>query len=286
MTSQDFPPGSNEHEPAGASVQYPSAQDPSAAFAQDPPSAASAQGPDAASAQGPDGASAQDADGVADPGRAAGPADADEPTDETDGALVAALMEIDRHLRAAYLPDPAGSQIGPSHGEDARPEAPDTGAYASGGRGAAGAQHPFAPRLFALVLTDTLMAAAPELAGQVPEHRPDALSSVEQDDFEVGDDLLSTLTQVSWPPMVSGCALALVQEFLPAELSDRLPSDRAAARAFVHEHPRRQQASVVLGVMRDGRTHGLARLHDHPDQLLGAPDLVPGLTRVLARTLQ
>lgn len=174
-----------------------------------------------------------------------------DPIDAGQANLIAALLEIDRHLR------PEGLAVEPSR-----------------------------PRLFALVPTEVLVRTVPDLAEQVPQHRPDALSSVEQDDFEAGQDLLTALAQVAWPPMVAGCALAVDQSFLPAELHDQIPSDPVAAQAFIQDHPRARPASVVLGVMRDGRTHGLARLHDQPDQLLGAPVLVPGLTRVLARTLQ
>ncbi|MGO1385523.1 MAG: PPA1309 family protein, partial [Arachnia sp.] len=62
--------------------------------------------------------------------------------------------------------------------------------------------------------------------------------------------------------------------------------DAEAAVDFVMQHPEKIDVRVVVGVLRDGNQHGLARLVSNPDELLGATDLVPGLTEALNRTLE
>lgn len=142
-------------------------------------------------------------------------------------------------------------------------------------------------RLFALVPTAELIAAEPALAEQLtrPGAPSDALSSVEQDEFHSGADLLGDLERVAWPPTVFGCALAVERAFVPREVEADLPDDEDAAAEFVAGHPRRQDVRVVVGVTRDGGRHGLARLRAVPEELLGGPDLVPGLADALADTL-
>lgn len=163
-------------------------------------------------------------------------------------ALVSALAEIERHVAHAGWDSPA--------------------------------------RLFALVPTADLLAAEPALADQLaPPATPDALSCVEQDGFHAGDDIVDALARLAWPPTVAGVALALERLFLPAGLEADLPDDPDAAAAAVAAHPGRRDIRVVVGVTRDGARHGLARLKDHPDDLLAAPDLVPGLADALAQTL-
>lgn len=164
--------------------------------------------------------------------------------------LVAALAEIERHVGQAGWDQPA--------------------------------------RLFALVPTAHLIAAEPSLASQLA--RPggvesDALSSIEQDGFHAGEDILDALAQITWPLAVQGVAIALERLFLPATLEAELPTDADAAAAFVAKHPERQDVRVVVGVLRDEATYGLARLRSNPDELLAGAGLVPGLAAALGRTL-
>lgn len=164
-------------------------------------------------------------------------------------ALIASLLEIERHVAHLGWDQPA--------------------------------------RLFALVPTDELLAAEPALAAQVlrrPDAPADALSAVEQDEFKAGEDVLGDLARITWPDAVRGCALALERVFVPADVEPEIPTDEAAAADFVAHHPRRQDVRVVVGTLRDGSAHGVARLRTQPDELLGGADLVPGLTRALART--
>lgn len=144
-------------------------------------------------------------------------------------------------------------------------------------------------RLFALVPTRELLAAEPALAAALAEPSgpdADALSAVEQDDFHAGGDLLTDLERIAWPPAVHGCALSVERVFVPPAVESEIPDDPDAAADFVAAHPQRQDVRVVVGVTRAGAMHGLARLKTAPDDLLSGADLVPGLARALARTLE
>ena len=170
-------------------------------------------------------------------------------------ALVAVLMEIERHVAVEGWQQPA--------------------------------------RLFALVNSAELHAAEPELAERLGAdaadgRADDALTAVEQDDFAAGADVTDELTRVAWPPTVTGCALSLVRTFLPstaeADIPDD-PDDPEAAVRYVAAHPDRQDIRVVVGVDRAGHRHGVARLASQPDELLAAEDLIPGLASLLTHTL-
>lgn len=141
-------------------------------------------------------------------------------------------------------------------------------------------------RLFALVSTATLLEVEPQLRGRVPEGSPDALTAIEQDEFHATDNLTERLAGIFWPDTVDGCAIALERAFLPPQFEDELPEDAQEAAEFVAKHPSRSDVRVVVGVLRDGSRHGLARLASDPEELLGADDLVPGLTEALADTLR
>jgi hypothetical protein len=172
---------------------------------------------------------------------------------EQHDALVAALVDVERHVAAAGWDQPA--------------------------------------RLFALVLTDAFAAAEPELAADLQLRTtaaggpPGALTAIEQEGFVATDDLVADLEQLEWPETVFGCAVSAERTFLPASLEVDLPDDPAAAAEFVASHPAREEIRVVVGADRAGNTHGVARLVSRPDELLGAADLVPGLGAALAHTL-
>ncbi len=173
---------------------------------------------------------------------------AQSPTDPAEDALVAALMEIERHVSSQGWDQPA--------------------------------------RLFALVRTDVLIDSEPSLAEHLTQGSPDGLSSIEQEDFRSGDDLLTTLAKIAWPATVSGCAVAVERVFLPASLEEQIPEDPDLAADFVAHHEQRQDVRVVVGALRDGTVHGVARLVSAPDELLGGTDLVPGLAKACLETLQ
>lgn len=166
----------------------------------------------------------------------------------TDDALVAVLLEIERHVGHGGWDQPA--------------------------------------RLFALVPTARLLQAEPGLADQLrSDSPPDAFSAVEQDEFHSGQDLLGDLERISWPGTVEGCAVAVERAFVPADVEGEIPEDPDEAADFVARHPRRHDVRVVVGVTRSGSAHGVARLKAQPEDLVGSPDLVPGLSSALARTL-
>ncbi|GAA2108024.1 PPA1309 family protein [Microlunatus panaciterrae] len=147
------------------------------------------------------------------------------------------------------------------------------------------------PRLFALVDTDSLIAAEPQLAeslglrSSADTGLPGALTAVEQDDFSGGADLVGDLAGIAWPESVFGCAVSFVRTFLPTGFEADIPEDATAAAAYVAGHEKREEIRVVVGVDRADHRHGVARLVSQPGELLGAEDLVPGLAEVLAHTL-
>ena len=162
--------------------------------------------------------------------------------------LIACLMDIERHVSAAGWDQPA--------------------------------------RLFALVTTGTLLEVEPQLRGRVPETAADALTAIEQDEFHATGDLFERLGGIFWPETVDGCAIALERAFLPPAYEADLPTDADAAAEVVAKHPGRSDLRVVVGVLRDGARHGLARVVTAPDDLLGSEDLVPGLAEALLATFR
>lgn len=179
--------------------------------------------------------------------------------DDDREALVAALMEIERHVATSGWDQPA--------------------------------------RLFALVRTDELIASEPALAAHLGLRATEdgapvgALSSVEQEDFrEVGgdgdeSDLPQVLARIAWPDAVHGCALALERAFLPPSAEGGIPDDPDEAAAYVAGHPERQDLRVVVGATRAGNGHGIARVLASPEDLLGGEQLAPGIVSALAATL-
>jgi hypothetical protein len=183
------------------------------------------------------------------------PAPDESEVDEDPGqvALIAALLELERHVREAGWDQPA--------------------------------------RLFALVLTDELVASEPQLAVSLGLRSSTdggpvgGLTAIEQDEFVSSGDLLDDLAAVEWPDTVFGCAVAVERTFLPPTAEKDIPDDPAAAVDFVAQHPQRQDVRVLVGVDRSGHRHGVARLVSEPDELLAADNLVPGLVSALAHTL-
>lgn len=144
-------------------------------------------------------------------------------------------------------------------------------------------------RLFALVPTAELLAAEPGLVGQITETSPGALSSIEQDEFNpTGEDLLTLLSRIVWPPQVSGCALVTERSFLATDYEDQIPTDPTQAADFVAGHPHRQDLRVVAGAVRDEAgviIHCVARLSAEPEELLVGAEMAPALTSALSMTL-
>lgn len=148
-----------------------------------------------------------------------------------------------------------------------------------------------APRLFALVSTDTLVAAEPTLAAELGLRTaaegaaPGGLTAIEQE-WEPTGDVVADLEGIVWPESVDGCAVSMESSFVPPDAEADLPDDPAAVAAAVAEHPARTDVRLVAGVDRWSNRHGVGRVVTAPDELLGAPDLVPVLTTALAHTLE
>ena len=132
-------------------------------------------------------------------------------------------------------------------------------------------------RLFALVETTTLLELEPQLRGRVAQTAEDALTA---------GDIATRLALLTWPATVTGCAIAMERAFLPPRFESQVPVDPEEAIEFVNNHEARTDVRVVVGVLRDGARHGLARVLSNPDDLLGAEDLVPGLADALLATFK
>lgn len=141
------------------------------------------------------------------------------------------------------------------------------------------------PRLFALVRTVDLMKAEPALVGQLAVGSPDSLSSIEQDDFRPGEDLARALAGTAWGEAVDGAAICVERVFLSDQYANEIPDDPDKAATFVAAHPQHQEVRVVAGALRDGSHYGVARLVDHPQDLLGSVNLVPALEAAVLGTL-
>ncbi|WP_233558246.1 PPA1309 family protein [Tessaracoccus sp. OH4464_COT-324] len=141
-------------------------------------------------------------------------------------------------------------------------------------------------RLFALVPTAELIRMEPHLTGQLAQGTPDALSAVEQDEFKATDNLAAKLAEIYFPETVEGVAITLERTFLPAKYESDVPEDDAAAVDFVRSHPEHEEIRAVVGVLRDGSRHCLARLKSHPEELLRGEDVIPNLPEALGQTLR
>jgi len=145
-------------------------------------------------------------------------------------------------------------------------------------------------QIFALVLTEELLAAQPELRPML-ELAPDAdltgsITPVEQEPLPPDETLEQVLTQVMWPQEVHGTAVVVERLVLPPSVED-LPDDPALAQEVAAGHPEREEVRMVVGATRTGSTYCALRLrsHDEDRQVLEGPDLVPALLELLQATL-
>ena len=147
------------------------------------------------------------------------------------------------------------------------------------------------PQLFALVATADLLARQPELGDQV-----DAGSSwtpVAQEPLP-DDDLADALAGIVWPETVSGCALVQEIVVLPPDAEADLEAvgpdaDADRMRRIAMEHPKRREARLVAGVLRDGSAACVLRVrgdHEVPDEIVEHPELAPNLVDALRETLR
>jgi hypothetical protein len=144
------------------------------------------------------------------------------------------------------------------------------------------------PQLFALVDTEELLRAEPQLAQTmgVVAQGPGQLTPVAQDPLAEGP-LDEALARVEFGEQVLGVVLAHEVVVLPPSVEDELmgAEDPAAAAAG---HPQAREVRMVVGVVRDGTRAAVLRLRgsdDAADERVTGPDLVPHLAEALLATL-
>ena len=143
------------------------------------------------------------------------------------------------------------------------------------------------PQLFALVDTEELLRAEPQLAetmGLVVS-RPGSLTPVAQDPLAEGP-LDEQLARIVFGPEVLGVVLAHEVLVLPPSAEQALETDDPASAAA--EHPERREVRMTVGVLRDGSREALLRLRGRDgeeDERVTGSDLVPGLSEALLATL-
>ncbi|HEY0616042.1 MAG TPA: PPA1309 family protein [Kribbella sp.] len=149
-------------------------------------------------------------------------------------------------------------------------------------------------QLFALVPTEELLRAEPQLAAELAaDDASQPLTPVAQGELPGGMDdehLADALARIEWPEGVSGCALAVERIVLPASVEAGLSdaeSDAELAR-LAGSDPRRHEVRMVAAVLREGDRFGAVRLrtHDEDGAVLTGTDLVPTLCEVLSLTFE
>jgi len=143
------------------------------------------------------------------------------------------------------------------------------------------------PQLFALVQTESLLRAEPQLAqsmGLLPGD-PSSLTPIAQDPLGDGplDEQLASLV---FGADVLGVVLAHEVLVLPPSAEAALIVDPAAVAA---DHPERREVRMVVGVARGGNTSCVLRLRgdgEQADERVTGPDLAPALSAALLATLE
>ena len=139
-------------------------------------------------------------------------------------------------------------------------------------------------QLFALVATEELRAAQPDLA---PSLGAAVYTPIAQESLPAGE-LSEALAQISWPAEVAGCVLVQEIVVLPPEVGVDLPDDPAEAAEIAARHPARAEARLVAGVLREVKGGAcLMRLRgEHDDAPLRGGDLAPNLLATLHLTFE
>lgn len=142
------------------------------------------------------------------------------------------------------------------------------------------------PQLFALVDTEELLRAEPQLAqtmGLVAAVRG-GLTPIAQEPL-ADAPLDEALGSIVFGPEVLGVVLAHEVLVLPPSVEAELGDDALAAAGT---HPERRDVRMVVGVGRDGSRECVLRVRGRagqPDERLSGPDLAPALADALLATL-
>lgn len=146
------------------------------------------------------------------------------------------------------------------------------------------------PRVFALVDTEALVTAEPQLAAglDVSDRAPGALTAIEQEDLPESSSLESMLGRIAWPETVDGAALAVERVVIPPGAERDLPEDPDEAVDAVARHPQREDVRLLVAVHRDGRAVCLLRqrANDSDDRVATGEDIAPGLVHALRATFE
>jgi len=145
------------------------------------------------------------------------------------------------------------------------------------------------PQLFALVDTEELLRAEPQLATTmgIVAARPGSLTPIAQDPLDPGplDEQLAALV---FGPEVLGVVLAHEVLVLPPGAEESL-DEHDDPGSVAAEHPERREVRMAVGVLRDGRREAVLRLRGTDgaeDERVTGTDLVPGLAEALLGTLE
>jgi hypothetical protein len=145
-------------------------------------------------------------------------------------------------------------------------------------------------RLFALVRTDELSLAEPELAAElgITDGTAELFTPVEQELDDPTQPLEELLGRIVWPDSVAGAMAVMERVVLPPGVEADVPDDPVQAESYAASHPAREDVRIAAGTLRSGEVHCLLRLraHDDDNALLHGPDLVPGLVGALKETLE
>lgn len=145
------------------------------------------------------------------------------------------------------------------------------------------------PHLFALVETEELLRAEPQLARTlgIVAAVPGGLTPVQQE--PLGDGPLDeTLARVVFGEQVLGVVLAQEVLVLPPD-AEAAVADAADPAVAAAEHPDRREVRMVVGVLRGGARAAVLRLRGREgqdDERVTGPDLAPALAEALLATLQ
>jgi hypothetical protein len=145
------------------------------------------------------------------------------------------------------------------------------------------------PQLFALVDTEELLRAEPQLAETmgIVAGRPGALTPIAQEPL-ADAPLDEALARIAFGPQVLGVVLAHEVVVLPPEAEGEVGGETDAVAAAA-AHPARREVRMAVGVLRDGRREAVLRLRGlegEDDERVTGPDLVPGLADALLATLE
>lgn len=145
------------------------------------------------------------------------------------------------------------------------------------------------PQLFALVDTEELLRAEPQLAETmgIVAGRPGSLTPIAQEPLAEGP-LDEALARIAFGPQVLGVVLAHEVVVLPPEAEQQVAEEQDAIAAAT-AHPARREVRLAVGVLRDGRREAVLRLRglaDGDDERVTGTDLVPGLAEALLATLE